>query len=140
VVALHFRVRPADELTPGEPLIGVLVRAVLEVRRGVDRDAVRIERLDMVIVVGDQDLECRVVVDVAECRRSGRSSVTGVPLPVAVGVVALAGGGVVPRPGLPADARGLVQRAVRPVHEDLRPAAFVDAVCVVVATISIWPS
>jgi hypothetical protein len=51
------------------------------------------------------------------------AAVARVPLAVAFRVVAASVRRVVARPGLPADARGLIQRAVRPEDEDLRSAA-----------------
>ena len=113
VVVLHLGVGPADELAPGQPVADPGGGPVGEVGGRVDGDAVVIEGLDVVIVVGDEDLQLRIVVDVADADVEAVAAVAAVARAVAVGVVAGAGQVVVPRPGRRVAARRLVGGAVR---------------------------
>ena len=71
------------------------------------------------VVVGDDDLELGVVVDVADADVQPVAAEAAVALAVAVGVVARPREVVVARPGRRVAARGLVERAVGVEHEHL---------------------
>ena len=120
VPRLHRRVEPADELAPAEPPAGVAAVAVAEPRRGEHRGAVVVEDVDLVIVEGDDDLELRVVVEIADADVLAVGAVAVVAGAVEVGVVALAAQLVVARPRRRRGALGPVERALRAEDEHLR--------------------
>ena len=140
VARFHRRVEPADELAPAEPLPCVLAVAVAEPRRGEHGGAVVVEDVDLVVVEGDDDLELRVVVEVADADVLAVGAVAVVADAVEVGVVALAAQAVVSRPGRRRSALRPVERApcaedehlragrrgVRRRHDDLDPAVSVE--------------
>lgn len=113
MVFFHLGIRPANELAPGQALPVELVRAIREVVRRIDGDAVEVEGLDVMVVVGGQDLELGVVVDVTDAHVQAVAAEAVVAGTIAICVVPLPGLVVVPRPRLPGDARRLEQLAVR---------------------------
>ena len=66
VVVLDLGLEPADELAPAEPLPDEAALAVRVPRRREHRRAVVVEEVDLVVVVGDDDLALRVVVELAD--------------------------------------------------------------------------
>ena len=121
LVGLDGRAQPADELPPAEPHAHLAARAVREPRRGEHRRAVVVEDVDLVVVEGDDDLQLRVVVEVADPDVLAVGAVAVVADAVEVGVVARPGQRVEPRPRR----RGRSGRPVQPTRrvedEDLRP-------------------
>ena len=66
VIFLHPGIGPADELPPGQAVVQVLARAIGEPRGGIDGDTVEVEGLDVMVVVGDDNFQVVVVVDIAD--------------------------------------------------------------------------
>ena len=123
LVGLDRRAQPADELPPPQPRAQVVVLAVGEPRRRQHRGPVVVEDVDLVVVEGDDDLELRVVVEVADADVLAVGAVAVVADAVEVGVVAGPGQRVVARPrgcGPARAARRLVEPAGGVEDEDLR--------------------
>ena len=93
VVVLDLGPEPADELAPAEAPPGVAALAVRVPRRREHRRAVVVEEVDLVVVVGDDDLALRVVVELPD------PDVLPVgPVAVVAGAVEGRVGRAVPRP------------------------------------------
>ena len=111
VVPLDPRAQPADELAPAETGADVAALTVHEPRRGEHRRAVVVEDVDLVVVERDDDLQLRVVVELADADVLAVGAVAVVADAVEARVVA-----VVPRPR----ARRPIQAARRVEDEHLR--------------------
>ena len=120
VARFHRRIEPADELAPAQPPSCVLALTVAEPRRGEHGGAVVVEDVDLVVVEGDDDLELRIVVEVADADVLAVGAVAAVAGAVEVGVVARAAQPVVPRPRRGRRALRPVERAPRAEDEHLR--------------------
>jgi hypothetical protein len=117
---LDPRVSPADELPPPHPPADHAGLPVGEPARRQDRRAVEVERVDLVVVEGGDDLQVGVVVDVADADVLAVSAVSVVAHPVEPQVVALAAQLVVARPRGVVTVLGLEQLAACVENEDLR--------------------
>ena len=115
VILVDLEVGPPDELPPAQTLTDEHVPRVRVPGRCKDRRAVRLERVELVVVVSDEDLELLVVVDVADADVLAVAAVAGVSLAVEGRVAAR----VVTRPRVRL-AAGREQLAVRGEHEHLR--------------------
>ena len=93
VVVLDARAQPPDELAPAEARAGVRVLAVRVPGRREHRGPVVVEHVDEVVVVGDDDLQLRVVVELADADVLAERPVAVVADAVERGVAR-----VVPRP------------------------------------------
>ena len=120
VAILDHRTEPADELAPAEPATAVAAVPVPEPGGCEHRRAVVVEDVDLVVVKRDNDLELRVVVEVADPDVLAVGAVAVVAVAVEVGVVALAGQRVEPRPRRRRRALRPVDGALRVEHEHLR--------------------
>src|SRR5207253_2241673 len=102
MVELDLRVRPADELAPTHPLIQELVLRVGEPARRQGARAVVMKDVELVVVVGDQDLELGPVVELADSDVLAVAAVALVALTIEARVAAGALVCVVTRPRLEA--------------------------------------
>ena len=120
VAILDHRAEPADELAPAEPAPAVAAVAIPEPRRREHRRPVVVEDVDLMVVECDNDLELRVVVEVADADVLPVGAVAVVAGAVEVGVVALAGLRVEAGPRRRRSALRPVDGALRVEDEDLR--------------------
>jgi hypothetical protein len=112
LVGLDLRAQPADEPPPAQARADVPALAVCEPRRRQHRGAVVVEDVDLAVVEGDDDLQLRVVVEVADADVLAVGAVAVVADAVEAGVEGVvAGPGVGDRP---------VGRARGVEDEDLR--------------------
>ncbi len=71
------------------------------------------------VVIGDDNLEVIVIVDIADADIQSITAITVMTLPVAIGIPPVTGKVVVSRPGGLPQARGLERRSVRRVYKHL---------------------
>ena len=122
MVGFHRRIGPSNELPPGQALACELRGAVGEPRSAVDRDPVVVERLNVMIVVGGDDLQLGVVIDVSDGDVEAIAAEAAVALAVPVRIVPLTAAVVVARPCWLMAVVWLVAAPVRVENEHLRAA------------------
>ena len=66
MIVLDLGVGPPDELSPSESIARVVGSPIGVVGRGIDSNTVEIEGLNVVVVVGDNNFQVVIIVNIAD--------------------------------------------------------------------------